>query len=91
MIEKIRHDLNAISEHYVLAQGCIDTYADTVCDAVEEYLAQLPVRIIYTTEYNYDCYENIGFFTVAVYDTERVGGDMHIFTYKYIGGGHVYL
>lgn len=91
MIEKVRHDLNGMTQHYILAYGPINLYAETVCDAVEEYLVTLAPRIQYVTNYDYDPYEKTGFLTVAVYDTQRVGGDMFIFTYKYQGDSYVYL
>lgn len=91
MIEKIRHDLNGMAQHYIIAQGAIDLYAETICDAVEEYLATLAPRVKYVTDYLYDPYEKIGYFTTAVYDTQRAGGDMWIFTYKYQGGTYVQM
>lgn len=89
MIEQIRYELNKLTPHYILAYGAIDLYAETVCDAVEEYLATFPPRIKYICDYQYDPYEKIGYFTAAVYDSERSNDNMWIFSYKYQGDTYV--
>lgn len=91
MIEKIRYDLNGLTSHYIIAQSGINLYTETVCDAVEEYLAVLPPRIKYTCHYQYDPYEKIGYFVASVYDSERSNDNMWIFCYKYQGDTYVQM